>query len=71
MILYTMMPQELIYPTAENEFGKQLMVQYNGIPLLVEQTENNCYQVLRVMSSDPNHYLDDRCYPGAKISILS
>jgi hypothetical protein len=71
MILYTMMPQELIYPTAENEFGKQMMVQYNGIPLLVEQTEDNSYQVLRVMSSDPNHYLDERCCPGAKFSLLS
>lgn len=71
MILYTMMPQELIYPTDELEFNKQMMIQFDGIPLLVEQTTENCYQVLRVISSDPNHYLDSRCSPGAKISLFS
>jgi hypothetical protein len=71
MILYTMMPQELIYPVENQEYGQQLMIQYDGIPLLVEQTSDNCYQVLRIMSSDPNHYLDSRCCPGAKISFFN
>jgi hypothetical protein len=71
MILYTMMPQELIYPTNEMDYGNQMLIQYNGVPLLVEQTDDHMYQVVRVMSSDPNHYLDNSCSPGTKISLFS
>lgn len=69
MILYTMMPQELIYPCDESEFGKHSEVVFNGIPLMVEKTEDNQYRVVRVMSTDPAHFLDSRCIPGANISI--
>ncbi|MCQ6274158.1 YlzJ-like family protein [Bacillus sp. V3B] len=68
MILYTTMPQELIFQTDESEFSKQTIIQYEGIPLLVEMDDNHDYRVIQVMSSDPSHYLDDRCYPG---NILS
>ncbi|MFD2443579.1 YlzJ-like family protein [Bacillus sp. CGMCC 1.16607] len=71
MILYTIMPQELIYPTDEQEFSKQMMVQYDGIPLLVEQNADQSFQVIRIISSDPNHYLDSRCTPGSKISLFT
>ncbi|HLO12381.1 MAG TPA: YlzJ-like family protein [Pseudoneobacillus sp.] len=71
MILYTMMPYELIYPTDTAEYDKQMMVQYDGIPLLVEQLEDNSYQVLRIMSSDPKHFLDNRYFPGSKISLIN
>jgi hypothetical protein len=62
-----MMPQELVYPTEPSEMEKHKVVSYDGIPLLVEMGEDHCYQVIRVLSSDPSHYLDSRCIPGAKI----
>jgi hypothetical protein len=71
MIHYTMIPQEFIYPTDESEYGKQMMIHYDGIPLLVEQSTDQCYQVLRVMSTDPEHFLDSRCTPGSKISLFN
>lgn len=69
MILYTMMPQELIFPDNLEDYGKQKMVNYEGIPLLVEMTDNHQYRVLRILSSDPVHFLDSRCEPGSYISI--
>jgi hypothetical protein len=71
MILYTMMPNELIYPVSEQETGAQMLIQYNGIPLLVERTNDHQFHVIRVMSSDPNHYLEDGCSPGTKISLFN
>lgn len=71
MILYTMMPNELVYPVSEQEFGTQMLIQYNGIPLLVERTTDNLFHVIRVMSSNPNHYLEDGCSPGTKISLFN
>jgi len=71
MILYTMMPQELIFPSALEEFSRQQMVTYCGIPLLVEQVDQQNIQVIRVLSSDPQHFLDERICPGSKISFTN
>jgi hypothetical protein len=65
MILYTAMPQELIFQTSEEEYGKQTMIDYEGIPLLVERDEQHHYRVIRVLSSDPNHYLNESYCPGS------
>lgn len=69
MILYTMMPQELIFPTQESEFGQQMEVTYDGVPVMVEQTEDHYYQIIRVISSNPDHFLDPKYTPGTKFSI--
>jgi hypothetical protein len=69
MILYTLTPPEMIYPNENQEVNQQKMYYLDGIPLLVENDMEGVYRVVRVMSSDPAHYLDDRCTPGAKISF--
>ena len=69
MILYTMMPNELIFPTEQESFQQQKMITYQGVPLLVEQMDPQNVQVIRILSSDPQHYLDERICPGAKISF--
>jgi hypothetical protein len=71
MILYTVMPQELIFPYEEGAFSKQQMVTYQDVPLLVEFTDQQNVQVIRVLSSDPQHYLDNQICPGSKISCVN
>ena len=61
MILYTTMPQDLIFQTEAMEYGKHTVIDYEGIPLLVEMDDNHDYRVVRVMSSNPDDYLDGRC----------
>jgi len=70
MILYTLMPQEMIYPSETNVYENQTVKSYNGIPLLVEKESDGLYRVVRVMSSDPAHFLDDRCSPGAILTFM-
>ncbi|MEW9108650.1 YlzJ-like family protein [Cytobacillus gottheilii] len=69
MILYTMMPEELIFPLDSSTYNTQKVVTHNGIPLLVEKLEGPECRVLRVMSSDPNHYMNDAYMPGTKITL--
>lgn len=69
MILYTMMPQELIFPAETESANQQRLVSYQGVTLLVEQTDQQNVQVVRIMSSDPQHFLDQRICPGSKISF--
>ncbi|WP_077211578.1 YlzJ-like family protein [Bacillus dakarensis] len=69
MILYTMMPQELVFPTNNEVYDNLTQIDYEGIPLMVERTDDHAYRVVRVMSTNPDHFLDSRCLPGSKISI--
>lgn len=71
MILYTMMPQELIFPIDEDAFSKQKMVYHQGVPLLVEAVDQQNVQVVRILSSDPQHYLNAEICPGSKISCAN
>ncbi len=66
MILYTMMPQELIYPQTEMEDHIKF-VDVNGVSLAVSSSQNGEYTIERVMSTDPQHFLDGRYSPGQKI----
>ena len=71
MILYTTMPQELIFPYESEANTKQQMVSYQGVPLIVEYSDQQNVQVIRVLSSDPQHFLDEQICPGAKISCAN
>ncbi|WP_079508487.1 YlzJ-like family protein [Mesobacillus jeotgali] len=69
MILYTMMPYEQVFPHSEEGAVSQVMISYNGIPIMAEWTENHEYRVVRVMSTDPNHYMEPSCLPGSTITL--
>jgi hypothetical protein len=71
MILYTTVPLELVFPYEVDTFEKQKTMNINGIPLLVEFTDPQTIQIVRVLSSDPQHFLDDRYSPGTKISLFN
>lgn len=69
MILYTMMPEQLIFPTDMNDFTKQKVISYEGIPLLVNMEEGQMCSVVRVMSSNPTDFLNNKFAPGTKITL--
>ncbi|MDP4083092.1 MAG: YlzJ-like family protein [Bacillota bacterium] len=71
MILYTMMPQELIFPDNMEAYKKQQTILYQGVPLLVETSNEESIQIVRVLSTDPQHFLDERFTPGTKISFFN
>ncbi|MEH7118454.1 YlzJ-like family protein, partial [Neobacillus vireti] len=53
------------------EESKQKMITYQGVSMLVEQTDSENVQVVRILSSDPQHYLNQQICPGAKISFAN
>ncbi|MDN4073382.1 YlzJ-like family protein [Fictibacillus terranigra] len=68
MTWYTLMPHELMFPDGQNGQSAQNSVQtqmlYKNIPVLVEQISPLEYKVVRVMSTDPAHFMNDDCCPG-------
>ncbi|WP_078380845.1 YlzJ-like family protein [Sutcliffiella halmapala] len=69
MILYTTMPQEVIFPVDNSEYEKQRVVSYNGVSFVVMQTEMNSYQIVRNLSTDPAHFLNNEYSPGQTINL--
>lgn len=69
MILYTTMPQELIFPASEQEYQKQSVVNMNGVQLVVQSHSQDRWEIVRLLSSNPNDYLDSKLQPGQLISL--
>ncbi|MEI4831003.1 YlzJ-like family protein [Bacillus sp. FJAT-53711] len=67
MILYTIMPEQLVYPMDHTEFARQKIVHVDGIDMVVGMGNENDYSVVRVLSTDPQHFLQYE--PGQKISF--
>ncbi len=70
MILYTMMPYDLVYPTDGSEFARQTVINIEGVPLLVDMDGSQDCRVVRLLSSDPEHFMDSRWTPGARVPII-
>ncbi|SDY69818.1 YlzJ-like protein [Evansella caseinilytica] len=72
MILYTYQSQELVYPADEEDYRKQELVAIPGGQLLVEKVTGTAgpgmqYRIVRLLSTDPYLYLDERFQPGRYI----
>lgn len=67
MILYTMIPEEMIFP--HEEFKHQQTIEINGGQLLVEPISENEYKIVRLITSDTNLYLNDKYQPGNIIQL--
>ena len=69
MILYTIVPHELIFE-AEQEFSNnQENFYYKGIFVTVERMGLNRYKVVSLLSTNPKDYLIDEIQPGKMIEI--
>ncbi|MCT8139874.1 YlzJ-like family protein [Anaerobacillus sp. CMMVII] len=69
MILYTTVPEELIFPH-ENSTTNQIVVDIKEGQLILEQVSNQQLKVVRLISSDPNAYLNENYSPGRMISLF-
>ncbi|CAH0153043.1 MULTISPECIES: YlzJ-like family protein [Priestia] len=69
MILYTMMPQELIFQQSyQQEQSQPKLINHNGIPVIVEENEQKQQQIVRILSTNPQDYLNENYYPGQILS---
>jgi predicted nucleic acid-binding Zn finger protein len=68
MSLYTIMPEELIFPTDEKLYANQHVIEMNGISMMVEKNEDQ-YRIIRLLSTDPQDFLTEEYCPGKMISI--
>ncbi|MCL7746524.1 YlzJ-like family protein [Halalkalibacter alkaliphilus] len=67
MILYTMMPQEMIFPEDDQSYTSQQVISCEAGHLVVEQVNHSQYRVVRLISGNVMNYLDDKYAPGSII----
>ena len=65
MVLYTPMSMDEIYPAPPS---KQRIASYQGKTIIIEQTEHHQEQILQLISTDPNDYLQPNFMPGTVIN---
>lgn len=67
MILYTPLSKSDIYPEDHTEITKRKSVLHEGRLLYVEEQEPGSYQLLQLLSTDPQDFLDERYSPGKNL----
>jgi len=64
MIIYTPLCEMEIFPTAEEDYLKRKCVTHEGKLMYVEESEAGSYQLLQLLSTDPQDYLHETYTPG-------
>lgn len=67
MILWTVMPLELVFGIEEpsNPYEE---IDYNGVRVLVEKFSSAQCRIVRILSTDPTHFLRPDLQPGVTLS---
>lgn len=72
MILYTVLPDESVMED-ENEFDEYLnsqrFIEYDGRHLIIEPISEQEWKIVRLISSNPQDYLNEHFQPGKAIPI--
>jgi hypothetical protein len=68
-MLYTIIPEEQIFPQ-EVETRKTTEIELEGVKMLVELTAPNQGRIVRLLSSNPYHFLNPKCKPGEIVEFL-
>ncbi|EEL49767.1 hypothetical protein bcere0022_29340 [Bacillus cereus Rock3-44] len=61
------MPEQLVYQTDDSQYERQKIVNVNGVEMVVSEENSQYYSVVRVLSTNPSHYLQYE--PGQKITF--
>lgn len=69
MIHYTILPHELIFEEDEEKQDKKRLVEVDGVTFLVEPSTDMEYTIVQLISTDPQHFLNQQYQPGQKLSL--
>jgi len=67
MILYSIVPAEIVFGGANKVTCNYQEIEYLGEKVIVTPLSNNEYEIVRIISTSPKSYLDPRLQPGNRI----
>lgn len=68
-MLWTVVPPEMIYSQESTaRQTSQRLICYNGVHAIVEDLDAERLQIVRILSTEPNDYLNSSLTPGTIIN---
>ncbi|RKQ37536.1 YlzJ-like family protein [Oceanobacillus halophilus] len=68
MILYTPLSESDIFPHTDNAYENRQCISYDGKLMIADKNNDGTFQLVQLMSTDPQDFLNEKYLPG---SILS
>lgn len=69
-MLHTIVPLEVVFGPNYSDLPKHQLVKVDGVQLLVEPIDFGEVKVIRLISSNPAHYLESRFQPGSCLKLI-
>ncbi|MDM5309980.1 YlzJ-like family protein [Peribacillus frigoritolerans] len=70
MTLYTIVPEEIIFPHHHEKTANLIEMIYNGVHVMVEHDGGRTFRIDRIVSTDPEDYMNVHIQPGAVINMF-
>ncbi|AUS96298.1 hypothetical protein CDQ84_05055 [Clostridium thermosuccinogenes] len=67
MILYSIVPWEIVFKNDDSSGSTFLEMEYIGEKVIVSPTQDNRYVINRIISTSPKAYLNPKLQPGVVI----
>lgn len=71
MIYYSVIPAEMALQDSSQEEAETREITVDGVSMVVELEGSGEGRILRLLSTNPTHYMDPRYQPGSKIRLPS
>jgi len=68
MILYSIVPPEIVFKGTEQTVTRFLEAEYRGEKVIVTETPDRKYEISRLLSTRPSAFLDPLFQPGRAVS---
>jgi hypothetical protein len=69
MILYSVIPTEVIFEGMENFNPQYEEIQWNGLTMQIEHVNHNQAKIVKLISTNPQDYLNPNYAPGTVIAF--
>ncbi|MGE6378119.1 YlzJ-like family protein [Peribacillus muralis] len=70
MTLYTIVPEDIIFPHHHERTANLIEMIYNGVHVMVEHDGGRSFRIERIVSTDPADYMNANIHPGAVINVF-
>lgn len=70
MTLYTIVPEEVIFPHPHEKIANMIEMKVNGVHVLVEHEGGSSFRIDRIVSTNPEDYMKSNVQPGEMVNVF-
>ncbi|MFJ7747755.1 YlzJ-like family protein [Peribacillus sp. NPDC097295] len=70
MTLYTIVPDEIIFPHHHDKIAHMIEMKVNGVHVMVEHEGGSSFRIDRIVSTNPEDYMKINVQPGEVVNVF-